>query len=408
VFEHAPDAHFCRILRGEAASHAAARAAWADGPPAGAENRDFVVPFSERGVASGRPLFRTDRGVARAELDVLATTVLVLSRAEELVPGRRDAWERFPAAESVLERSGVLGRPIVDEYAVGLRGALRALMPGWVPRKHRPRVHLSHDLDEVGVPFRLRQTVGHAVRRGSFAAALRDLAASALPVLPAFLQALHDLVSASRQHGLRAAVYLKASPRTRFDSGYALEHPRLRESVHRLRDHGVELGIHPSHFTLGEPARLAEEVSALRNFLGAGPLGGRQHHLRWSPESWLDWERAGLAYDGSVGFADQAGFRAGTCFPYRPWLFWLDREADLVELPLVAMDTTLIRYRGLSPEAMADALLRLLAQCRSVGGVFTLLWHNTNFVQPEHVRLYRQLLAELAPLEPFDAREIDS
>ena len=84
---------------------------------------------------------------------------------------------------------------------------------------------------------------------------------------------------------------------------------------------------------------------------------------------------------------------------------WLDREAELVEVPLIVMDTTLFRYQQLSPARARDTVLHFLERCREVDGVFTLLWHNTNFVRKEHVRLYRELLGALASLEPFDARE---
>jgi hypothetical protein len=403
-FEHAPPEHFAELFRGVRERARIARARWPGTPPKDAQNADFALPFTAPGAPDGAALFALAEGSARTPFDVLASALLTLSRAEELLPGTRDAWGRVPATASVLGRAGLLFRPIVDEYGAGLRRVIERLAPGWSPEPKRPRVHVSHDLDEVGMPFRLRQTVGHALKRGSLRASLRDLAACVTPAAPAFLHALRELVQTNEQHGLRTAVYVKSSPATPFDSGYALAHPRLRPLLHWLRARDVDLGVHPSHYTLGEPARLRREVDAIRHFLGGTALGGRQHHLRWSPESWLDWERSGLAYDSSVGFADAPGFRAGTCFPYRPWLLWLDREAKLLELPLVVMDTTLLRYQSLSRSAARDSVTHLLGVCQSVGGVFTLLWHNTNFVHPEHVELYRELTALLAPFEPFDAR----
>jgi len=37
-----------------------------------------------------------------------------------------------------------------------------------------------------------------------------------------------------------------------------------------------------------------------------------------------------------------------------------------------------------------------VARCRAVGGVFTLLWHNTRIVHQGFLRAYQQLLDELA------------
>src|SRR5205807_6191871 len=100
-----------------------------------------------------------------------------------------------------------------------------------------------------------------------------------------------------------------------------------------LQDQGVEMGVHPGYYTFLSPDQLLQEVQSVRTVLGKSPVGGRQHYLRWCPETWLHWERCGRAYDSTVGYADAIGFRAGTCIPYRPWLPALNREANLVEIP---------------------------------------------------------------------------
>jgi hypothetical protein len=403
VFEHASERGSPGFLR-HAGRPRTVRATWPGRPRRGASNADFLVPFSPASARSGCPLFEREGKTVRFKADVLAATVMMLARAEELVPGARDDWGRFPASESALGREGALERPIVDEYGGALAQALEELVPVFTPEPRSLRFHLSHDVDEVGLPFRLRQSLGHTVRRSSVTATLRDLVASVSPARPALLFALGELVRAALDRGVRTALYFKASERTAFDSGYRLAHPKVSALLEWLKVAGVELGVHPSHFTLGSPNLLAKEVATLQSVLGERAVGGRQHHLRWRPETWLDWENSGLFYDSSVGFADHVGFRAGTALPYKPWLLWLDREAALLEVPLIAMDTTLFRYQRLSENEVRDTLSRLLAACRSVGGVFTLLWHNTSFVAPSDVELYREVLEVLAPLEPFEPR----
>src|SRR3984957_20968903 len=110
-------------------------------------------------------------------------------------------------------------------------------------------------------------------------------------------------------------------------------------------------------------------------------MGGRQHYLRWSPHSWIDWENCGLAYDSSVGYAEQIGFKAGTCVPYRPWLFPLNRQADLIEIPLLVMDRTLLEYMTLTKRQATQSIHTVVERCGMVGGVFTILWHNDAFLK---------------------------
>jgi len=174
--------------------------------------------------------------------------------------------------------------------------------------------------------------------------------------------------------------------------------------IFAFRDSGVELGIHPSYQSFDSHAAFQNEVSVLKEILQQDLVGGRQDFLRWKPETWSVWEAEGIAYDASVGFADHIGFRAGTCHPYRPWLVDHGREADLLEIPLIAMDSTLLSYMRVSEEEALQKTRQCIARCRAVGGVFTLLWHNTRIMNPRHKTLYQTLLDDLHGSPSYDWR----
>ena len=55
-----------------------------------------------------------------------------------------------------------------------------------------------------------------------------------------------------------------------------------------------------------------------------------------------------------------------------------DRELNIIEIPLIAMDGTLKTYRKLRIKEGSDSILKLKNRCRKVEGTFTLLWHNTS------------------------------
>ena len=164
------------------------------------------------------------------------------------------------------------------------------------------------------------------------------------------------------------------------------------------------MGAHPSYETFGSLERLRLEVTAVRELLQENNIGGRQDFLRWNPQSWVHWEALGLAYDATVGFADYVGFRAGTCYPYRPWLLSEQREAELLEIPLMAMDSTAQGYMRLSSEEALASLLECVARCRLVGGVFSLLWHNTRLIGRGYAPVYLRLIDELSGSASYDWR----
>jgi len=366
---------------------------------------DFKIPFSSDERHNIGPLFLASGfDCIECPVDLLTSTVLTLSRFEETLPSLHDEHGRFSAYSSIAWRDGFLHRPIVDEYGLALEQALARLLPGWTPEPRRLRVKLGHDVDEIGIPFSLRTTLGHTLRRSRPWATLHDFLASVAPVEPIYECLLRRIARLSLERGLDSAIYWKASSRGPHDSGYDLHHKRIALLIADFRAQRIEMGIHPGYQTFESDSALRREVSAIRELLGEQRLGGRQDFLRWNPRMWVLWDSLGLAYDASVGFADHVGFRAGTSFPYQPWLITERREANLLEIPPLGMDTTLLAYMKLPPELALSSLRDCVARCRLVGGVFSLVWHNTTLMNRGYARIYQSLLDELAGTEGFDGR----
>ena len=235
-------------------------------------------------------------------------------------------------------------------------------------------------------------------------ASFRDFAAPCAGIDTTYQKLLRSIVRYSLGHGLQSSVYWKAHRSDSPKPSYDLHHPRIRRLISDFRTAGVEMGVHPSYDTYGSLEKLRMEVSAVRDAIGEDRIGGRQDFLRWNPETWIHWDVLGLAYDATVGYADCVGFRAGTAYPYRPWLLSKAREARLVEIPLMAMESTLLGYMKLSAEEALRTLLECVERCRTVGGVFSLLWHNTRLIGPGYAEVYLSLLGELYGTESYDGR----
>jgi len=349
------------------------------------------------------PLFYlVDQDHLECAVDLPLSILLTLSRCEELLDPSRDAHDRFPVERSVAFAGGFLDRPIVDEYALAFEQALALLLPSWKNVERKLRIKVSHDIDHVGIPFRLRTALRYAIRDREPGYSLREISSWIGDAEPTELRSVWDMAQISKEYGVLSTVYWKAAPSTPFDSGYDPRNHKVLRVLEWLRKIGVESGVHPGYATFRSPEKLRREVSVLREVLGPQPLGGRQHYLRWCPDTWIDWENCGLAYDSSVGYADQIGFRAGTCVPYRPWIFSLNRQSDLLEIPLLVMDRTLLGKMKLNKEEALQAVCGLLARCKAMGGVFTALWHNDSFLEPAYREIYLSLLDMLAGAENYD------
>lgn len=388
---------------------------------------DLIIPYCQNGENGRLPLFR-ERSSERIECfaDLPALTVLTLARAEEVNPSRVDVHGRFRVEDSVAFQNGFLDRPIVDEWGLAFAEAVQQLLPQWRPKPRRLRAKVSHDIDEVGsfpklwprtrssplqwhprtlwmaLPFNIRYAVQTTLGNFDPAVCVGELGRTFSLQQTNCLRLVSRVVEPAVRRGLDTAVYWKASRLGPYDSGYDPRSAKVRDTVRSLQERDVENGVHPGYATYQCSEELQREVDLVRGVLGESHIGGRQHYLRWCPETWVDWEKAGLAYDSTLGYPEHVGFRAGTCIPYHPWLLGLDREAELLEIPLIVMDVTLIEAMELEEDGLLATVQQLIQKCAAAGGVFTLLFHNTTLRNESLMPTYIKLLDMLDSSSCFD------
>lgn len=379
-----------------------ARAAWLNGQGHPGSESDLICPFCDSSADSREPLYKpAEEGGLICRLDILASVLFTLSRVEEANCEELDEHGRFPASVSIAAREGFLERPILDEHGLAFQQALSSLLPAWLPNRPVFKIKLTHDIDYIGIPFEVGASVGHALMRHKPAATLRDVLSQFSGAFPSELAQVLRLADISSARGISSAFFWKGSHRGPFDSGYDPGHKKVQKVIQALRSHGFELGVHPGYDTFGNLAKLANEVDKLRRALCVESPGGRQHYLRWSPDTWMDWEACGLSYDSSLGFADRFGFRAATGFPYRPWSFRENRQLNLIEVPLILMDCTPVKYMRLHKEQALERISLAVRRMKRSGGVFTILWHNTILLDPVYHGWYDAILDLLEGAETF-------
>jgi len=173
-------------------------------------------------------------------------------------------------------------------------------------------------------------------------------------------------------------------------SGY--EASEIADAIQKLRSAGCEVGLHGIDAWLDTSAG-HEEFEEVRRLSGMSQIGVRIHWLYYNEKSPAVLEKAGAAYDSTVGYNQTLGFRAGTTQAYRPL-----EAKELLELPLHGMDTSLfyLSYLGLSPRKAAERLKQTAECVARFGGCFTVNWHDRSLA-PERlwVDCYRDLIQEL-------------
>ncbi|MGE0300796.1 MAG: polysaccharide deacetylase family protein [Pseudonocardia sp.] len=344
-------------------------------------------------------------------VDVLGTVFALLTRYEELADGPRDSYDRFPAARSVAGREGLLGVPLADLCVELLWAALQRTWPDLRRRPTSYDVLLSHDVDEPlstlgrGPRLLARQFAGDVVHRRDAGLVLRRARAVADARRGRFDRDPHAtfdfLCDVSERHGLRSAFYFLAANDVHDD---LLGHPWVQRLIGHVHERGHEVGLHAGFGTYRDGGRTAAEFCRLRALAEAQGVdqprwGGRQHYLQWvNPDTWRHWDDAGLDYECTLAFSEIAGFRTGTCHPYRAFDLLRRRPLRLVEQPFQVMDVTLFGYLALRPDAARETILDVARQCRRFGGTLGLLWHNDEVLRTAHQRRwYAETVAAIAP-----------
>jgi hypothetical protein len=345
-------------------------------------------------------------------VDVFGSVFFLLTRYEEAVRRVRDRHDRFPASASLGAVEGFLNRPLADEYVDVLWMGMRSLWPGLTRRSSAFRLRLTHDVDEVwaahGRRFRTvaRAVAGDLLRRHDMDLAARRtrslFEARAGRVDRDPYNTFDFLMDTSERYDLRSTFYVMAgSTNAEFDGHYRVSDPPVARILRRIHDRGHALGLHASYGTYRSGERMRGEFEALTAACSAAGIdqptwGVRQHFLRFeNPQTWAIQESAGLEHDSTLGFAEQVGFRAGTCREYPLFDLCDHRKLALRERPLVVMDATLFNYMALDPDDAAFRTRSIVDACRRHRGDAVLLFHNSALAGARWRAFYEDLVGEL-------------
>ena len=168
-----------------------------------------------------------------------------------------------------------------------------------------------------------------------------------------------------------------------------------REYIRSIAKNGWDIGLHGSFETHESATRMLEDVDAFEKEIGQKPRGIREHFLKFDPsKTWQIMEELGFLYDTTWGFNQKPGFRAGVCLPYHPPSSDF-RTLNILELPLILMDTSLWGYMHLDEEEGFTEVEGAVSRVKEQKGLFTLLWHQ-EAVQMRGGRLYSRILIHLA------------
>ncbi len=380
-----------------------------------ADGREHIPLFrSASGSASAAPgvCLSPDSHELCVPYDLVTPSFLMLSRWEEYQESPRDQHNRFPYVSSIAARYGFIHLPLVDEYAMLLRNwVLELVRPEITLRPRTPHTVPTHDIDHLCRFTGTMQACKSIFGRDLLINRSLDLVRNSWeefrrwrenPQQDPYILAIEELVNRARSRGEKALFFLKAQTKGEYDCTYDVNDALVAHIVKMIRDAGMEVGLHGSYRSYDSPEIYCAEKDRLEKVAGTAVRSGRQHFLRFNllknyvnagyssysgqdsrqmmemthPSTLEVWQAAGLRDDYTLGYAEQPGFRCGTCHPYPLYDLVNDTPTNILEHSLILMDGTLLDYLKLGLEESGELITRLRNRCRAVEGDFVYLWHN--------------------------------
>jgi Family of unknown function (DUF7033) len=199
-----------------------------------------------------------------------------------------------------------------------------------------------------------------------------------------------------RKVGGAGTFFFKGGASGPHDVSYSLGGGFIQRTFRALREAGHDIGLHPSYHAFNHAEYLASELERLNTASGTAVQTVRTHYLRWDPLATpRNFVANGLVLDSSLGFADMAGFRNGTCLPFQTWDHHWHAPSGVWEMPLAMMESALFNRAGLTTSQSVRQGGQLLRTVQLYGGVLVALWHNVLWDEPDFAGWGDHFLATL-------------
>jgi len=307
----------------------------------------------------------------------------LFSKKEEYNLTFTDQYDRFPY---YLSSQRNIFDPSVSRFLVE-----NGLHPEY-PDGKKFAVCLTHDIDVI-YPEKIYTIIGtaKAFAKGNLTDAIKTPFCRICKKFNPCWN-FREIMELEAKYNAKSSFYFLALRPGEKDFNYEIED--LEAELKYISTHGWEVGLHGGHESYRSLEDIKEKKQRLEKVLGKEIIGYRNHYLRFKvPDTWELLSKANFKYDTTFGYSDCAGFRNGMCHPFRPYNINTGKQIDIIELPLIVMDRTLLKsYMRLDVKTAWELTKSLVDKVEQYNGVITILWHNNTSIDGEGLKYYEKFL----------------
>lgn len=332
--------------------------------------------------------------------DIFAASFYIISRYEEYLPHVCDNHNRFQPQDSILYKMDVLQKPIINIWAQDLGNIITTHFPNIQLKRKSFRFIPTYDIDAAWA----YKNKGLFRTASAFFRDLLHLDFNEIKLRWNVLtnkrmdpfDTFNYQIELQKELKLNPLYFILCGDYATNDKNISILNTNFQNLIKRIGDYAL-VGIHPSYSSYLKKEVIKKEVTRLSNVLNREITMSRQHFLRlYLPQSYQILIELDILNDYSMGYASQAGFRAGYADTFAFFDLENDTKTKLKIHPFALMDGTMRDYLQLDTQESFEKAKKLIQEVKNVNGTFILLWHNETLSGEKRwegwITLYRKIL----------------
>ena len=342
----------------------------------------------------GLPIFFSNT-LVEIPFDIFSATFYLISRYEEYLPAERDEHDRFKCEESILSMMGCLDKPIIDNWCA----KFQKILTGKTEFSRKYKFISTIDIDNAyaydfkSFPVKLGATLKSILAKNKEDLKTRFGCYFRKQSDPYDTYELINSVHSEAK--VESMFFFLLSDRNQWDKNLPFTNKHLRALVLALQRQNI-IAIHPGYYSYQRAETMLEEKLRLEDIIEKQVTQSRQHFLKFKfPETPLNLLKAGIKEDYSLGYAEQIGFRGGTCTPFQFFDLVKNETKELLFHSSAIMDASLNRYLGLSPEDAIVRASKIINEVKKVDGELVTIWHNETLSELREWKGWRYVFKEI-------------
>lgn len=313
-------------------------------------------------------------------IDPLASVFYTLSRMEEYLTDQRDSLGRFPGKKSILYQNDWHEKAMCDRWSNDFLFFIKEKCGlNWHPKLERIACIPTFDIDNAFAYQHKNQLRTKLATAKDMIYARKERLSDRKKVLAGEMKDpydTYDFIETLSMTGAEMTIFWLLGDYGPYDKNLSHQHPEQRKLIQHM-SRFADIGIHASYGSNDSEYQLLTEIQRLSEITETNITKNRQHFLMLHlPTTYQALVRQNITDDYSMGYADIAGFRAGTARSFQ----WFDLEkndiTNLIIHPFSYMDGTLKEYLNLEPNEAKLKIAELFKEVCLHGGQFSYIWHN--------------------------------